>query len=260
MINAEYMNKIENVYVDGGSSVFEINSMDYFDAEQYDIYDQKDYARFIKDTETVCRTSFEYRQLINYLRFSEGMNTCTFLNNVTNIDNTKVKIEIHHSPYTLFSICSAVIKKRLHNKESIDIFDICKEVMWLHYIGYVGLVPLSATVHEMVHNGFIFVPLNLVRGNWQEFTNRYYDFISPEDLDALDSAEEMTKEWLEDTTKINNIVDQQNQIFNLHTTYIKYKDIDRSVQIPEARDIIKDKIADIKNQKKRMYRLVRKLS
>ena len=147
MINAEYMNKIENVYVDGGSSVFEINSMDYFDAEQYDIYDQKDYARFIKDTETVCRSSFEYRQLINYLRFSEGMNTCTFLNNVTNIDNTKVKIEIHHSPYTLFSICSAVIKKRLHNKESIDIFDICKEVMWLHYMGYVGLVPLSATVH-----------------------------------------------------------------------------------------------------------------
>ena len=110
MINAEYMNKIENVYVDGGSSVFEINSMDYFDAEQYDIYDQKDYARFIKDTETVCRTSFEYRQLINYLRFSEGMNTCTFLSNVTNIDNTKVKIEIHHYHQLIFQQAQMIVE------------------------------------------------------------------------------------------------------------------------------------------------------
>lgn len=258
MINAEYMNKVENIYVDGTSSVFEINSMDRFDSEQYDIYDQKDYARFIKDTETVCRTSFEYRQLINYLRYSEGMNTCTFLNNITNVDSNKVKIEIHHSPLTLFDIVSAVIKRRLHCKESIDIFNISKEILWLHYMGYVGLVPVSESVHELIHNQYIFVPTNLVRGNWREFVTRYYDYIAPEVIDAIDNAEEMTKEWLEDISKENNIVDQQMQIFNLHTTYIKFKDIDRTVQIPEAKDTIKDRISTLKNQKKRMYRLIKK--
>ena len=68
MINAEYINKVDNIYTDGGSSVFNIESLDRFDGEQYDIYDQKDYARMLKDIETICRTSFEYRQFIAYLR------------------------------------------------------------------------------------------------------------------------------------------------------------------------------------------------
>jgi len=255
MINAEYINKVENVYIDGASSVFNIESLDRFDGDQYDIYDQKDYARMLKDIETVCRTSFEYRQLIAYLRNTEGMNTCSFLGNVTNVDNTKVKIEIHHSPFTLFSIVEAVTKKRLHNNESVDIFDISKEVMLLHYMGYVGLIPLSATVHEMVHNGYIFIPLNLPRGNWEKFVELYYDYISPADLDALDSAREMTTEWLEDISKENNIVDTQQQLFNLHTTYIKYNNIDINTKAHDAKNDIKDSIEEIKTKKKSMMKV-----
>lgn len=255
MINAEYINKVDNIYTDGGSSVFNIESLDRFDGEQYDIYDQKDYARMLKDIETICRTSFEYRQLIAYLRNTEGMNTCSFLQNVTNIDNTKVKIEIHHSPCTLFEIVEAVTKKRLHNGESIDVFDITKEVMLLHYLGWVGLIPLSATVHEMVHNGYIFIPLNLPRGNWQKFIEQYYDFISPATLDAIDAAREMTDEYLNDISNCNNIVDHQQQIFNLHNTYIKYNHIDLSSKVSEAKNDIKESIEEIKTKKKNMMKV-----
>ena len=260
MINAEYINKAEDIYANNSSSVMTINSMDYFDADQYDIYDQKDYAKFIKDTETVCRTSFEYRQLIYYLRNTEGMNVCSILNNVTNVDSNKVKIEIHHGPLSLFDLCSAVIKKRLHKKESIDIFDISKEIMWLHYMGYVGLIPLSETIHELIHSGYLFIPTNLYRGNWRKFVEVYYDYIAPDVLDAIDVADEMTKEWLEDQSHQNNIVDNQLQILNLHNTYIKYNNIDRTKQIVPSRDLIKDKINEIKSNKKQLYVLVNKPS
>ena len=254
MINVEYMNKVENTYIDGSSSVMELPELTYFDGEQYDIYDQKDYGKFIQDIERAVRISYEYRSLINYLRNSEGMNCCSILQNVSNMDSTKVKIEIHHSPLTLYSICAAVVKRRLHNKESIDIFDCCKEVMWLHYIGYVGLIPLSETVHSLVHNAYIFIPVNLVRGNWRKFVEEYYDYISPDELDAIDNAEAMTQEYLNDTTGVNNPVTQQMAIFNLHQTYLKIKN--RSADIAGNRDIIKDRITEIKSNKRQMYKLV----
>lgn len=256
MVNAEYMNKIENVYSDGGQSIIDIPSLDYFDAEQYDIYDQKDYARMIKDIETGCRMSFEYRQLIAYLRNTEGMNVCSFLGNVTNVDNTKVKIEIHHGPLSLFDYVSSVVKKRLHNGESIDIFEVCKEIMLLHYIGWVGLIPVSATVHEMIHNQYIFVPTNIVRGNWRKFIEEYYDFIDPAVLDSVDVADEMTKEWLDDQSGMNNQVDAQQQLFNLHATYIRYNNIDIKSNITPSKNNIKESITELKTKKKKMFELV----
>ena len=129
MINADYMNNADHIYVDNTSSVMELPELSYFDMDQYDLYDNKDYAKFIQAVERICRMSYEYRSLIAYLKNTEGMNKCSILDNVTNADNSKVKIEIHHSPLTLYDIASTVIKKRLHNKESMDVFDCCKEVL-----------------------------------------------------------------------------------------------------------------------------------
>lgn len=258
MINAEYMNKIEDTYINNGSSIMEIHELSYFDGDQYDIYDSKDYARFIQDTERAVRMSYEYRQLIGYLRNTEGMNKCSFLGNVTNVDNTKVRIEIHHSPLTLYDIAATVIKKRLHNQESIDIFDCAKEVMWLHYMGFVGLIPLSETVHEMVHNQYIFVPTNIVRGNYKKFVELYYNYIDPEVLDAVDNAEHMTEEWLMSTNGLHPITTQMG-VFNLHNTYLRIKNVNPAEMVPAGRDDIKDRITEIKSNKKVLYRLIQKV-
>lgn len=259
MINVEYINKIENTYTNNGSSVMEIPELSYFDGDQYDIYDQKDYAKFIQDTERIVRTSYEYRQLIAFLRSTEGMNKCSFLSNVTNVDNTKVKIEIHHSPLTLFDVAAAVIKKRLHNQESIDIFECAKEIMWLHYMGFVGLIPLSETAHEMVHSQYIFVPTNIVRGNYRAFVDMYYNYIDPEVLDAIDNAEHMTQEWLS-TPDGQHPITNQMDVFNLHTTYLRIKNINPAEMIPTCKDDIKDRITEIKSNKKVLYRLIEKVS
>ena len=256
MINAEYLNQPDNIYIDNTFSTMVLPELSYFDSDQYDLYDNKDYGKFIQDIERAVRMSYEYRSLINYLRNVEGMNQCSILQNVSNLESNKVKIEIHHSPLGLFDVCSTVVKKRLHNGESMDIFDCCKEVMFLHYIGYIGLVPLSATVHEMVHNSYIFIPLNIIRGAWRKFIDDYYNFIEPEVLDAIDVAEQMTQDYLNDISGVNNQVYNQNQIFNIHQTYVKFNNLDREGQIPPNRDIIKDRITEIKSQKKILCRNV----
>ena len=254
MINSEGLNKIENTYADGKTSTININEMPYFDKEQYDFFDEKDFGKYIQDIERSVRMSFEYRQLISYLKNTEAMNTCTFLENLVQMPDSKIKIEIHHSPLTLYDIVSAVVKRRMHDKEDTDIFLVANEVMYLHYLGWVGLVPVSESVHELIHNQYIFVPTNIVRGNFRAFVDNYYDYISPDTLDALDNAEEMTKEYLEHLDQNNQISTQMN-IFNIHQTYIKTGHIDKD-SITNTRNKIKTRIDDIKTNKRVMYDVV----
>lgn len=239
MMNVELINTVENIYRDGESSILDINDMSYFDEETYDLLDDKDFAHYISDLERIVRNSFEYRQLISYLKNTEGMDVCSFLENVTSRDNTKVRIEIHHSPLTLYDICYTVFKKRQAKREDININAVAEEVMWLHYIGWVGLIPLSETVHSMVHNQYIFIPTDVVRGNYRAFVNAYYNYIEPDTLDALDNAEQATK----------NYNAKQMEIFNDHKIYINHNG---SINLPDKQSIqqnIKNHINNIKNDK-----------
>ena len=239
MINPEMINKVDSYYTDGGNTILDIKSLPYFDDDIYDLCDEKSYKKYMSDLERIVRNSFEYRQLIGYLRNTDGMNICSFLDNVTNVDNNKVKIEIHHSPLTLYDICNAVMKKRQHNRESMDILLVAEEVMYLHYLGWVGLIPLSETIHDMVHNNYLFVPTDRVRGNYRAFVESYYNFIDPDTLDSLDAAEIATKEY-------NN---KQMQIFNQHKIYVN---VNGSYGLPKMSDIqalLKGRIDAIKNNK-----------
>lgn len=253
LINPESLVQSQDIYIDGTSSVLEMPDLPYFDGEQYDIYDNKDYNKYINDIERIVRMSYEYRALISYLKNTEGMNTCSFLSNVASDDSSKVKIEIHHSPLSLWDITATVVKKRIHCKESIDVFDCAKEIMWLHYIGWVGLYPVSETVHEMIHNSYLFVPITFVRGNWREFINQYYDYIDPDTLDYINSAEILTNEWLAGN---QTFINAQQNLFNIHQTYVRFNDRNVVKNIPDARDIVKDRISDIKKMPRQMCTVI----
>lgn len=239
MINPEMINKVDNIYADNEKTIIDISSPPYFDQVPYDLLDDKSFKRYISDLERIVRISFEYRQLIAYLRNTEGMNVCSFLDNISNADNTKIKIELHHSPLTLYDICMAVFKKRQYKKESTNIEAVAEEVMYLHYIGWVGLIPLSATAHDLVHNQYLFVPTDKVRGFYKEFVHAYYDYIDPDTLDSLDAAEEATLEY-------NN---KQMELFNNHKVYIN---TDGSYALPrmnEVQSLLKNRISNIKSNK-----------
>ena len=247
MVNVECINKPESIYLDGQTTTLDISDLSYFDGEQYDLLDEKDFKHYINDLERIVRQSFEYRQLISYLKNTEGMDECSFLENVSSRDNTKQKIEIHHSPLTLFDICLAVFRKRQANREDIDLNSVAEEVMWLHYAGWVGLIPVSATVHDLIHNSYLVCPTDIVRGNYRAFVNAYYNYIEPDTLDALDAAERWAQEKNDGS---------QMEIFNNHKIYINQKSGSIMAQKPKAKDAIKEHITEVKSGLKVMCRIV----
>ena len=235
MINSDYMNKSTYIYKDGENTTVETPQA-YFDGEQYDLTDDRDFSKYIKDIERVCRNSFEYKWLIQNLKTMYGMDECAVLEGISSRNDSKIKIELHHHPLTLYDICIAVVRKRIRNNEDMDIYAVANEVMYNHYLKHVGLIPLSETVHEMVHNQFFFIPTDKQFGDYRPFVESYYNDLDPEVLDAIDSAEEATKE--------NKFSDQM-QVFNNHNIYVKQ--INRNQNINNTKNNISERINQIKN-------------
>lgn len=155
--------------------------------------DDKDYIKLIKSIEKLVRGSYEYKSFINYLKNEINMNSCSFFNKLTRED---ISIEIHHSPFTLFEIAVIVLNKHIaeFGEDNFDIYDVAEEVTRLHYEGKVGLIPLSLTVHELVHRGDIFIPINCVFGNVSEFYKEYKPYISAEQKELLKNHIRTTKQ------------------------------------------------------------------
>jgi hypothetical protein len=61
-----------------------------------------------------------------------------------------------------------------------------------HYANNVGLVPLSSSIHELVHNGGLFIHKDLVVGNHQQFYEDYKPYM-PKEL------KEKYKSWITDS-------------------------------------------------------------
>ena len=131
-----------------------INSIPNYTREDYDLNDPKDFKMYIKDVEREIRSSIEYQRCINYLRENAGMDHCAYLPNVTNAESFKIRIEIHHEPFTLYDIVLAVYNKRAAMREDLSVEMVAKEVIYIHYQKWVGLVPLCEMIHDLVHNQY----------------------------------------------------------------------------------------------------------
>lgn len=166
------------------------------------IMNDKQKVAFIKRLETIVRTSMEYKDYIKYLREFINMEECSFYKNVTNKYSKKISIEIHHEPFTLFDICDVILSKWLKKDWNLDPYLMAEEVMKLHYMNLVGLVPLSITVHQLVHDGKLFVPLQNVKGDFNDFIRLYEEFMSPE-LKSKIKAKKILSEEVVDTSVLD---------------------------------------------------------
>ena len=195
------------------AKVLIINDLEPCTKESYDLYNEKDFRKYINDIERIVRQSREYKVYIQYIRTYMDMNVSLFSPNVTNAETTKIKIEIHHTPFTLFDIVMTVFNKRSRMGESLNCFLVAKEVAYLHYFLYVGLIPLSKTEHKLVHNQSLFVPLNKVLGRYDQFIQMYHDDIPVDAMDRYNTYLSMTEHYnYKENTKI----------LAIEPTYIKY--------------------------------------
>ena len=159
------------------------------------ITNERQRDKLIKTIEKYVRSSLEYKDFIKFLREFMEMNNCEFFHN---LDATKKKglLQIHHEPYDLYSITDIVLTKQEEELGYINELMVAEEVMRLHYLGMVGLIPLSITPHELVHDGKLAVPLNCVYGNFVEFTRKYYDYVvksNPAYIVMLNEKIDLTK-------------------------------------------------------------------
>lgn len=215
------------------------------DFEPYDLEDDKSYKTYISDIEREVRGSFEYRQFINFLRTNMEMNRCAYIVEATNKESYTIKIEIHHYPFTLYDISEIVYTKRVYYRESLDVEMVAKEVMELHYKCMVGLVPLSETVHKLVHNSKLFIPITNVFGRYDLFMDYYDPFISPEQKDIVNRIEKYTREQTSDLLN-TTILDANNVSFN-----VKQKEY----QIPSMDGVGNVMLEQIQAIKDNSYRL-----
>lgn len=159
----------------------------------------KDKIKFIKRIEQLVRSSMEYRDYIAYLKEYVDMKHCAFFNNVENEQGSKVRIEIHHEPLTLFDIVKTVINKFIEESIPLNDLYIADEVIELHYTNKVGLIPLSKSVHQIVHNSNeILIPLNLIYGEYRDFLEEYNDYLDEDILDKIEMKINQTRSFTEE--------------------------------------------------------------
>ena len=188
-----------------------------YDTEDYDLFNEKDFKKYIDDIERMVRSSREYREAIQYMRKFINMNTSLFFKNINNIETAKIKIELHHHPFTLYDIAITVFNKRSRLQEPLDIELVAKEVAYLHYFLVIGLVPLSRTEHKLVHNQALFIPLKLngkpiVLGDYNKFIEMYERDIPEDAMVRFNTYKDLTKNY-------NQVINTE--ILKISTTYLQ---------------------------------------
>lgn len=167
-------------------------SMDYY----VPLSNDKERHKFISRVEKVVRSSLEYRDYINFLKEHIGLDSCVFFQNVGGSGNKKnrISVELHHEPFTLYDIVATVLTKYIDEGLPINDLMISDEVMELHYTNKVGLVPLSKTAHQVIHNSTkLIVPLNMVYGEYSSFLEDYEPYINDSLYEKLEQKMDMTK-------------------------------------------------------------------
>lgn len=213
-----------------------------FDFIVYDLEDDKEREKYFKNIEREVRGSYEYRAMIKYLKDNMNMDQCAFIQ-VSSTDSYHIKIEIHHYPFSLYDIVKIVYKKRCYYNEPLNVELVAKECTMLHYQLLVGLIPLSATAHQLFHAGKLFIPVNHVLGRYQMFVDFYKQYCEdePELFDALDRIEKYSIEQMSDLYQTSNLFNQNEIRIQNNSTEYQLPDFNNMNQI------INTRISDIKN-------------
>lgn len=239
MIDPLGLNKLEGAN-DYKGSVLTLDDIPPYDAEDYDLNSPKDFAKYIKDVENTVRNCYEYKEFIKFIRNWYDMHVSGWFANVRGFESS-VKIEIHHTPFSLYDITRIVYDKRVFYHQDLSMEMVAKEVMELHYKQLVGLYPLSQTEHQLVHSGYLFIPSHDVFGRYDLFRNIYDQFIPTDMIETLDRIEAYSNE-------IQGLgMQQQNMLITQSNIYL---DTSGSYSLPifdKLKESMENRITQIKS-------------
>jgi hypothetical protein len=143
---------------------------------------QKDFIKFAKNCELLIRKCVEYKLWKNYITDILHHTSCV----VTDESMDELTVEIHHHIPTLFILVKSIINKYITEEKEFSSFDIALDAIKIHFQNKIGYVPIISSMHEKFHNGFLAIPINLVKGNYTQFLNEFGRFLEIEDIDIID--------------------------------------------------------------------------
>jgi len=146
----------------------------------------RDWDNFIKSVKLMVRTSEEYKEFINYVKTYQGLKYCSFLGNIDDCEG-EVTIEIHHTPLTIHEVIEVIAGHLIMEKKPITTYDIAHITMEEHFLQNVGVVPVSKTMHELIHDGKINVNIDQVFGNISRFLQKYSKGVDPSLIRRVES-------------------------------------------------------------------------
>lgn len=155
---------------------------------------ESEYKKFLKNCERIVRTSIEYNLWRKYIIDILQIQTCT----ITREHMDEVSIEIHHHVPSLFVLISALVNKKIESEIEFCTFDIAREAIELHFMNKVGFTPLIGDMHSKFHNGFLQIPIDFIRGDYQYFIKEYSKYLEEEDLDIINQRVSINKENCKD--------------------------------------------------------------
>lgn len=142
---------------------------------------EAEYKKFVKNVELLVRRCYEYKLWRNYIIEVLQINTCM----ITNESIDQVTVEVHHHIASLYTIVSAIVNKKIENNIDFHTFDIAREAIQLHFKNKVGYVTLLKSIHEKFHNGYLDIPIGMVKGDYQYFLNEYLKYMDQEQVDTI---------------------------------------------------------------------------
>jgi len=139
------------------------------------------YKKFVKNCEHLVRKCNEYKLWTDYIKDVLQYNACMITNEV----NSEVTVDVHHHIPSLYVLTSALINKKIEDHVDFCSFDIASEAIKLHFENRIGYVCLIKSIHEKFHNGYLTIPCEYVKGNYQYFIDHYSRYIDEADLDDI---------------------------------------------------------------------------
>lgn len=216
------------------------NPGEYEYQESYETDTEKE--AIVKQAEALCRASMEYSDYIAYLRSNVGMDACAFFNNISKANSKKIRIEVHHAPLTLFDIIKLVLDRAIRTGDEINPMLLAEEATRIHYMNQVGLIPLSKTLHEVVHKSDkLVIPMYMVYGDFRAFLENF-----SEELEMKENSHIKAKiqKMIDQTRELN---DKSFDVLKEKFTYITVDGFEMPVKIEDKEEAEKEVTNKVKS-------------
>ena len=142
---------------------------------------EAEYKKFIRNVEALVRRSIEYRLWTSYIKDILQVNCCM----ITQERMDEVTIDVHHHVPSLYTLVKALVNEKIEKEQEFSTFDIALKTIEMHYANRVGYIVLLKSMHEKFHNGFLGIPVELIRGNYNWFMDNYNGYLEEEDIERI---------------------------------------------------------------------------